>query len=415
MNQPNFLDYTPDEPEKQPRQNTGNHPDPMEQVQPEKPVETGTALVSIEKVSTALVFQPGGADPLIERIKKEALSLVPDISTQKGREAIASLAWKISRAKTFLDDAGKTLKEELQVKIDPIDAERRKIRAELDALKEEIRKPLTDWENKEKERVANLETAFEALSNMDFFLDEPTAAQLADRIREIEAMNRDWQEFADRAANAKDVILKGLRTKHEARVKYEADQAELEQHRREKAEAEAYDALWNDAHSINETLAKAAREAAEKARQEAEAIAAVNLTWEEAHRENAEFDRQAAWRREREAVERAESIAWGNLHSEAWADNRAFDAKIQADRDAKDREEAAAQRERDRQAQAQKAEDDAKAAREANLEYRKKINNAALAEIMALIDCTDGGAADKGRAIIGAIAQGKIPNVTINY
>lgn len=67
-------------------------------------------LVVIEKKNAMAVFTNNDQlDPLIEAIEKEARSLVPDVTTKKGRDAIASMAHKVARSKTYIDNAGKDL------------------------------------------------------------------------------------------------------------------------------------------------------------------------------------------------------------------------------------------------------------------------------------------------------------------
>ena len=83
--------------------------------------------------------------------------------------------------------------------------------------------------------------------------------------------------------------------------------------------------------------------------------------------------------------------------------------KIQAEKDA----EAAAQRERDKIAAEKKVEADALAKREADKEHRRKINGEAEAAIMKVAAILD--AEERATAIVTAIAQGKIPHITIGY
>ncbi|MFZ8715425.1 hypothetical protein ACO1ZV_25085, partial [Enterobacter kobei] len=117
-----------------------------------------TDLVVIEKSSAMAVFTNNEQlDPIIEKIEKEARSLVPDVSTKKGRDAIASMAHKVARSKTYIDNAGKDLVAELKALPKQIDESRRIVRERLDALKDEVRKPLTDWENAESARKEALQ------------------------------------------------------------------------------------------------------------------------------------------------------------------------------------------------------------------------------------------------------------------
>lgn len=83
-------------------------------------------LVVIEKKNAMAVFTNNDQlDPLIEAIEKEARSLVPDVTTKKGRDAIASMAHKVARSKTYIDNAGKDLVAELKALPKQIDESRR--------------------------------------------------------------------------------------------------------------------------------------------------------------------------------------------------------------------------------------------------------------------------------------------------
>lgn len=119
-------------------------------------------LVVIEKKNAMAVFTNNDQlDPLIEAIEKEARSLVPDVTTKKGRDAIASMAHKVARSITYIDNAGKDLVAELKALPKQIDESRRVVRERLDALKDEVRRPLTEWEA-EQDRI-KAEEAMNAL------------------------------------------------------------------------------------------------------------------------------------------------------------------------------------------------------------------------------------------------------------
>ncbi|VFS57454.1 Uncharacterised protein [Raoultella planticola] len=120
-----------------------------------------TDLVVIEKSNAMAIFTSNDQlDPLIEAIEKEARSLVPDVTTKKGRDAIASMAHKVARSKTYIDNAGKDLVAELKALPKQIDESRRVARERLDALKDEVRRPLTEWEA-EQARIAEEKAAEE--------------------------------------------------------------------------------------------------------------------------------------------------------------------------------------------------------------------------------------------------------------
>lgn len=184
-----------------------------------------TDLVVIEKTNALAVFtSQEQLDPLIEAIEKEARSLVPDLSTKKGRDSIASMAHKVARSKTYIDNAGKDLVAELKALPKQIDESRRLVRERLDALKDEVRRPLTEWES-EQERI-KAEEAMNAMHEealvMDAEFDRQRAAKFeADHEMALlmnEKIDRDREEARQKAEQAK--------REHEERIKRENEQKE---------------------------------------------------------------------------------------------------------------------------------------------------------------------------------------------
>ena len=84
------------------------------------------------------VYVENGLDPYLEQITQEARAFVPDLTTIKGRKAIASMAMKVAKSKTFLDGLGKDLNAEAKAKAKIVDNERKRCRELLDALRKEI-------------------------------------------------------------------------------------------------------------------------------------------------------------------------------------------------------------------------------------------------------------------------------------
>lgn len=65
---------------------------------------TGTALALPEPTTLAAMMRADrGLDPIIKRIRDEVKSRAPDLTTAKGRKAIASLAYDIAKSKVALD------------------------------------------------------------------------------------------------------------------------------------------------------------------------------------------------------------------------------------------------------------------------------------------------------------------------
>lgn len=350
------------------------------------------ALVTIETLTPATVFAPGGVETIISKLEADVRAIKTDISTDAGRKEIASIAYKVARSKTALDEMGKTLVADIKAQAAKIDAERRVIRDRLDALKDEVRKPLTDWEDAEKNRVAGHE---QALADMTQLLHTPAAGS-GDIRRYLDTLSkivqRDWQEFSARATGVADHVRDALNNSLADFVKREEEAAELARLRAEQAEREK-----------KEREERIARDAAEKAKAEAEA---------KAKREAEEAARKAAAEQQRIEQEKAAAQARAE---KAEADRLAAIAK--AERDAK---EAAEKAERDRiaavEAEKRRQEEAARkaaaeaAAREADNKHRAKVNNAAVAALVA------GGIADDvAKAVVTLIAKRQVPAVSISY
>lgn len=261
------------------------------------------ALIPVESINAVEVFTGGGLDGLLERIRAETTTVVLDVSTVAGRKEIASVAYKVARSKTTIDDAGKTLVADWKRQSAEVDAARKKARDYLDALKDDVRRPLTEWEA-EQERIAQEKAAAEEKARQ-----EAEAARLADierkeaEIREREeAIAKAEREAAGRAAaeqaeRDRQAREEQVRAEAEAKAKREAAEAV---ERAEREVAEAREAQRLAAEKAEQAKAEAVRQAEQRAREEAEAKERARLA-EEA-RVKAEEDRRSADREHRKKV-----------------------------------------------------------------------------------------------------------------
>ncbi|AXV33990.1 hypothetical protein BFW41_08655 [Aeromonas hydrophila] len=351
-----------------------------------------THLVVIEPTTAGALFTEGqGVAELLADIRQKATSLVPDITTAKGRKEIASIAHAVARTKTYLDGLGKEQTDKFKEIPKRIDANRKQIRDTLDALKDEVRAPLTQYEAAEEARVAALQSRLARLNELGSSASiEIAAADLQVMLQEVEqnALDDSWQELLPQATVAKELAAKRLGEALAARQKYEAEQAELEQLRQKQAEQDRID---------RERLIT--EQAAEQAR------------LQEENRQR--LEREAAQHREQEAQRQA--LVAQQAAEQARRDSEASEmarqqAEANAARQAEEAAARAAEQERQRIAdeQRQKAAEDA--ARAADMEHRRTINNAILMDLMGL-------GIDEGKAInlIKHIASNKIDHLTINY
>jgi hypothetical protein len=311
-------------------------------------------LVPIEEKQIEEYFKAGGMQPVLDQVQAKIKEFVPDMTTVKGRKEIASMASKVSRSKTLIDGVGKDYVAGIKAQAKVIDAERKRVRDTLDQWKEDVRRPLTDWENKDKERVANLQNRVTEIENHGKLVDENglpkplTTLKVSLKYLENLVIDDSFEEFKADAEAKKSMAVITL----QAQVK---QGEELEALQKKKEEEER------------------ARQAEEQKKREAEIAANAKR---EAEAKAAEADKRAreAEERARKAEENAKRVA---------------------------REEA--ERERKRKEEEQRK-------READVENKKKVNNAIKD---ALIEC--GVEDEHAKNITIALVKGRIPHVKVVY
>lgn len=351
-----------------------------------------TELIALPPKETALqVFSaPAGLDPYLAKIKEELDAFVPDVSCKKGRDAIASIAYKVAKGKTALDNIGKELVADLKDVPKKIDAERKRMRDLLDQWKDEVRAPLTEWEDAEAAREAKHKAGIEWFQLRAKEHHDLDASELRATLAEVDARAVDeaWQEYEAEAHRAKAKAMDALTSALAAREKQEAEHAELARLRTEAAAREQKD-----------REERIAREAAERAQREAEA--------------KAQAERDATIKREAEA--------------QAAAERRELELKLQAERAEREKAEAL-QREQQAKADAERQAAEAVAAeqrrvaaqaaadareserRERDKAHKTAVNRAALNAFVA------GGMTEEcAKLAVTLIAKKAIPAVSIAY
>lgn len=308
-------------------------------------------LVEASQANALQIFTQDGIDVLLRQIEAEAKAFTPDTQTVKGRKEIASMAHRVSKAKVVLDDLGKDLVAEWKKQSKAVDEQRKIARDFLDALRDEVRQPLTEWEAAEAAREAAEQLAKEIEDAHDVALSEHAMwlKQKDLEAREAELARIEAERLAKEAAEKSE----RERLEREARMKAEAaEQARLQ------AEAEAKAKI-----AEAERKEKEAQEAA--ARAERERIAAE---------ERAKVEKEMAIKEaERKAKEEAERV---------------------------ERERIAAEQQR----QAEEA------ARAADLENKRRIHREIVADLKA-----QGVTEDAAKQVIKAIATGSVRHIRINY
>ncbi|HCT8191594.1 MULTISPECIES: hypothetical protein [Klebsiella] len=354
---------------------------------------TDLAIIEIAPDMAPAIYVENGLDSFLEKIRA-GVNEVPDLSTAKGRARIASLAAQVSRSKTAVEKPGRDYLKRLKEQPKVVEAELRRFVTECDQLRDEVRRPLTEWEDAEKartealqQRLVDLRALADVIDNAGNYLP---SADIQARILEAKSVVLDdsWQERAAEAGVAKDSTIQQLEASLVIAQKREHEAAELDRLRKEAEEKARLEREEN-----------IRREAAEQAKRDTEAKA------------QAEID--AAARRESEARAATERAEREKIEAQQKAEREAKAAAEKAERE----KQAAIEAERRRQEEAeskrlaeQKRIAEEEARRAADKEHRRSINRQAIADLIE-----SGLTQEMAEKALIAIASGKVSAVSIKY
>jgi len=312
-----------------------------------------TELVALEvsEKNYPKIYCAGGLDAFYEKAKAEVDGEVPDLSTGKGRDRIATLAADVSRSKVAVEKPGRAYNKFLKAQPKLIDKELREFCDKMDKLRDDTRAPLTAWEiidNAGKQQVIDV------------------AAYLIKFDADVEEGYRDNELIDLRAAQAE--------ADRQAEIKAAADKAAADA--KSKAEAEAA-----------ERIAQAEREkiAAKQAVIDAENKAAQ--------------DAINAAAREAAAKQATKDAKWLTYITEAYAHNDKLIAT-------KNAQIAESQRQQDEAKEMKLAIE----ARAANKSHCGNVNRTAMEAFIHA-----GLSQEQAKLAVKAIAKLLIPAVTIRY
>ncbi|WAD56628.1 hypothetical protein [Klebsiella pneumoniae] len=315
-------------------------------------------VIEIKPEQAPALYRAGGLDAYLEQIR-QAVNEVPDLTTKKGRDRVASLAAQVSRSKTAIEKPGREYLKRLKEAVRPAEAEIKRFVDACDELRDATRKPLTEWEA-EQERI-KAEEAMNALHAEALAMNEDFDRQLAARIESDHEMALLMNDAFDREQADKAAEAERQRIAHEEEIKRMAAAAaarEVEQRaQREREEA-----------ALREAALKAQAEQAERDRIAAE--------------QKAEADKQAAVEAERRK------------------------AQEEADRIRREEE----QREQARLAE-EKRKADEQARREADVKHRKAVGAEVVKALMANTSITR----DQAIEVLTVVKDGRIPHTGISY
>jgi colicin import membrane protein len=230
-------------------------------------------LVVIEKENVLTVFtKDNGLDDIIKQVEMEVATFDHDLSSEARRKKTASLAYKVSQTKTYLDDLGKNLVSDWKNKAKVVDANRKVMRDRLDELRDLARKPLTEWESEQK-RIKEEKRLAEEAEKLSIKIENDHEVGLL--------MNEKFDREAEEARKAKEEEDR-IRLEEEEKAKAEHDRVIAEQARLQ-AEKEAKER--------EDRLVREAQEAKEQAEREAK-MQKINALHAEALLINYEIDKK---------------------------------------------------------------------------------------------------------------------------
>jgi len=255
------------------------------------------AVLEVKPEQAPALYVENGLEKFLDQIRQQ-VNEVPNLSTAKGRARVASLAARVSRSKTAIEKPGREFLKRLKEQPKIVETELRRFIIECDTLRDEVRRPLTEWEQ-EQERIA--------------------AEQAAEAER---------QRIEAEQAAAAEALKKQLETDHELALllndKFDREAAEA------RAEAERQRIAREE--ELKRQAAEQARREVEEAAQRERDAAAQREAALKAQAEQAERDRIAAQERaEREAKEAADKAEGQRIEAQQRAEREKQEA-IEAER-----------------------------------------------------------------------------------
>ena len=326
-------------------------------------------VIEIQPDQAPALYVPNGLDAYLEQIR-QAVNEVPDLSTKKGRDRVASLAASVSRSKTAIEKPGREYLKRLKEAVRPAEAEIKRFVDACDALRDATRLPLTEWEA-EQERIAVEKAAEEERLRIE--AEEKAATEaLKKQIESDHEMALLMNDAFDREAKEKAEEAERQRIAHEEELKRQA----AEQAKREAEE-------------------KAAAELAAAKKREEDAIAA---------KAQAELlAKQAQERAEREAKESQERTAKLAQEAREKAEREKQEAIAAEQRKSQEKEAA-------RQAEEQRIADE-KEKREADVKHRKAVGT----DIVNALITNTSISREQAIEVLKVLMDGLVPRTQINY
>jgi DNA repair exonuclease SbcCD ATPase subunit len=319
-----------------------------------------TDLIS-KQITPSDIFVPNGLDSVLIGVQAKVddfNSQDLDIENKKDRGKIRTFAMDVAKSKTFIDKARIKFVKDKKAALKIIDQEGKRFRDKMDEIKVSVRKPLTEWEDAEKARIADEERLkevgsdhAEALEMHDLFLREE---KMKKQQAEMEAKQKELDRQAEKQRLEKE------RIEREERIKKEAE---------EKAKRDAETARLEAERKLEEEKNRRIREA-----------------------EQAEEKRLADIQAEKDRIEKEKQAEINRIKKEQADKERIEQEKKEAEEAEKERLKKIAEK------------------KAANVRHQKSVNNKILKALVKI-----GVSEDLSKSVISETVKGNVPGLSVNY
>ena len=189
-------------------------------------------------------------DALVSAIRQMASDQAAgiDVSTSAGRKSLVSVAAKVAKSRAFLKEVSTQAFKTLKAEADAVKIRGERALESLDELRDEIRQPVTEWEQAEEARIRIHSDSLTQIRSIatQAMTRYSTIEELDAAFQQLNALvGRNWDEFseqADELVTQATVALAGARDLLAQRVKEKAEREEtarrLAEEQAAKAEAE---------------------------------------------------------------------------------------------------------------------------------------------------------------------------------
>lgn len=213
----------------------------------ENPVIT-VDTIKLKKLAIIPTFSDTAkVDKLVAKFGAEALSVVPDMSSKKSRDVIKSMAFKVSQTKTgVIAQMIKPSIEQAKKVIAEVGKGKAHFETKMNALRDEVRKPLNEWEAaeaiKEGKRISDIQEKIARISAIVTFdhNNPPGKDEITSLMEAVDSINCEegFAEFTQDALQAKSKAKEALTERLNSIVQQEIKEAAEEELRLKELEIE---------------------------------------------------------------------------------------------------------------------------------------------------------------------------------